>query len=136
MKSEKQESTACRLSVTGPLLLFVLLFVICCGVLACVFVRADATSREAKVYNAAVSLCRSQAERLRSGEIPEDGETLYFDRQLQTCEKEKGVYRVTFETKMTEEKNETMCKVTISAGKAGEKSAYRLESMVYRPQED
>ena len=136
MKSEKQESTAHRLSFTGPLLLFVLLFVICCGVLACVFVRADATSREAEIYNASVSLCRSQAERIRSGEMPEDEEMLYFDRQLQSCEKAKGVYCVTFETKMTEEKNGTMCKVTISAGKAGEKSVYQLESTVYRPQED
>ena len=66
MKSEKQESTAHRLSFTGPLLLFVLLFVICCGVLACVFVRADATSREAEIYNASVSLSAVR----RNGFVP------------------------------------------------------------------
>ena len=55
MPIEKQKSPARRLSFMGPLLLFVLLFVAGCGVMACVFLRAAAVSTRAESYNAAVS---------------------------------------------------------------------------------
>lgn len=63
-----RESTTGRLAMAGPLVLFVGIFAVCCGILTCVFFRGAQLSREAAQYNEAVMLCRSQAERLRAGE--------------------------------------------------------------------
>lgn len=73
-----------RLAMAGPMVLFVGIFVVCCGILTCVFLRSAQLSREAEQYNAAVVLCRSQAERLRSGETPEA--RACFDGSLTRCE--------------------------------------------------
>lgn len=45
-----------------PLMLLVFFFVLCCGVLACVFARAADLSVQAGQLNSAVQLCRSGAE--------------------------------------------------------------------------
>ena len=67
-----RESTTGRLAMAGPMVLFVGIFAVCCGILTCVFFRGAQLSREAAQYNEAVMLCRSQAERLRAGEaLPE-----------------------------------------------------------------
>ena len=136
MKAERQESTVRRLGFAGTLLLFLLLFVMCCGVLACVFVRAGAVSHSAELYNASVTLCRSEAEKLRSGEIPEEGQTLYFDDRLQNCTEEKGIYCVTVDRKTDSTAVGEMYRMTISAGAIGSEPVYRLESTVYQPQEE
>ena len=55
MQNEYGIAPSRRLGFMGPLLLFVLLFVTGCGVMACVFLRAAAVSARAESYNAAVS---------------------------------------------------------------------------------
>ena len=135
MPIEKQESSARRLSFMGPLLLFVLLFTLCCGVLACIFVRASAISRTADAYNAAVGLCRSQAECIRAGQLPEE-QTRYFDAALQPCAPEAAVYRVDFQTTYEAAAGGSLCTVTVAAGPAQGEALYQLEAAVYLPQEE
>ena len=83
-------NAAGRLAMVGPMVLFVGVFVVCCGILTCVFFRSAQLSREAARYNEAVALCRSQAERLRAGERPE--RESWFDDSLSECAPEDGVY--------------------------------------------
>ena len=75
-----------RLAMAGPMVLFVGVFVVCCGILTCVFFRSAQLSREAQQYNEAVVLCRSQAERLRAGGTLAS-ETC-FDDSLAECGRE------------------------------------------------
>lgn len=79
-----------RLVMVGPMVLFVGVFVVCCGILTCVFFRSAQLSREARQYNEAVVLCRSQAERLRAGETlaPET----CFDAALAECGREDAAF--------------------------------------------
>ena len=85
-----RESTTGRLAMAGPMVLFVGIFVVCCGILTCVFFRGAQLSREAAQYNEAVMLCRSQAERLRAGEaLPEHS---CFDGSLAQCGAEDAEY--------------------------------------------
>lgn len=79
-----------------PVLLFVLFFAVCSSVLACVFLRAQAISTQAKAYNDGVQLCRNQAERFRAGE--EAPEMCCYDSALQPAEPEQAEYYVTMET--------------------------------------
>lgn len=57
-----------RLLHLVPMILFVLVFVVCCGTLAGLFVRSADVSARAGQKNQAVQLCRNQAERFRAGE--------------------------------------------------------------------
>lgn len=52
-----RESTTGRLAMAGPMVLFVGIFAVCCGILTCVFFRGAQLSREAAQYNEAVMLC-------------------------------------------------------------------------------
>ncbi len=65
-----------------PLLVFVLAFVACCGVIACVFLRAavisDEAAREAQALRCAAAPQRSFARE----EIPENGEMAYFTKKI------------------------------------------------------
>ena len=74
---EKRSETRHRMGFMTPLLVFVLAFVACCGVIACVFLRAAVISDEAARESAGIALCRSAAEAFRAGEIPENGEIAY-----------------------------------------------------------
>ena len=66
---EKRSETRHRMGFMTPLLVFVLAFVACCGVIACVFLRAAVISDEAARESAGIALCRSAAEAFRAGEI-------------------------------------------------------------------
>lgn len=57
-----------RLLHMVPMILFVLVFVVCCGTLAGLFLRSADVSARAGQRNAAVQFCRNQAERFRAGE--------------------------------------------------------------------
>ena len=59
---EKRSETRHRMGFMTPLLVFVLAFVACCGVIACVFLRAAVISDEAARESAGIALCRSAAE--------------------------------------------------------------------------
>ena len=51
-----RESTTGRLAMAGPMVLFVGIFVVCCGILTCVFFRGAQISRESGEYNVSVML--------------------------------------------------------------------------------
>lgn len=82
---EKRSETRHRMGFMTPLLVFVLAFVACCGVIACVFLRAAVISDEAARESAGIALCRSAAEEFRAGEIPENGEKAYFTKDMASC---------------------------------------------------
>ena len=83
---ERRSETRQRMGFMTPLLVFVLAFVACCGVIACVFLRAAVISDEAagKRRHCAVP------QRRRRGfarEIPENGEKAYFTKIWQAVRK-------------------------------------------------
>ena len=65
-----------RLGFLGPVAAFVLVLTLCCGVVTCVFLRAQDITARAKLETAAATLCRNAAERFRAGDCPEDGTVL------------------------------------------------------------
>ena len=67
---EKRSETRHRMGFMIPLLVFVLAFVACCGVIACVFLRAAVISDEAARESAGIALCRSAAEEFRAERSP------------------------------------------------------------------
>ena len=93
---EKRSETRHRMGFMTPLLVFVLAFVACCGVIACVFLRAAVISDEAARESAGIALCRSAAEEFRAGEIPENGEIAeadayyYIETEVTVAETETG----------------------------------------------
>ena len=90
---EKRSETRHRMGFMTPLLVFVLAFVACCGVIACVFLRAAVISDEAARESAGIALCRSAAEAFRAGEIPENGEAdayYYIETEVTAAETETG----------------------------------------------
>ena len=78
-----------------PTVLLTLVFVVCCGILTGVFLKASAVSRRAGIYNDSVQLCRNQAEQCRAAGIPEGITTYRYDENLQPAE--DGLYRITVE---------------------------------------
>ena len=82
---EKRSETRHRMGFMTPLLVFVLAFVACCGVIACVFLRAAVISDEAARESAGIALCRSAAEAFRAGEIPENVESIFHKRYDKLC---------------------------------------------------
>ena len=105
MEKHRQTQNAQRMGFMVPLILFVLLFVLCSGVIACVFLRASAISRDTEAYNAAVTLCRNQAECIRAGEIPADGSVLYYDEALQPASQATAAYYLVIEDQAQETGN-------------------------------
>lgn len=96
---EKRSETRHRMGFMTPLLVFVLAFVACCGVIACVFLRAAVISDEAARESAGIALCRSAAEEFRVGEIPENGEKAYFTKDMASCAEADAYYYI--ETEVT-----------------------------------
>ena len=96
---EKRSETRHRMGFMTPLLVFVLAFVACCGVIACVFLRAAVISDEAARESAGIALCRSAAEAFRAGEIPENGEKAYFTKDMTSCAEADAYYYI--ETEVT-----------------------------------
>lgn len=133
MRDERRDSLTQRMGFMGSLLMFVLIFTLCCGTLAGVFARAQVISRETEVYNSAVTLCRSQAERFRSGEIPRDGSRLYFDGGLAPCEEEESAYWVGFS--LRDEGVEGLVGLSLTAGERGGEPVYSLNVAAYAPKE-
>ena len=129
------ETAARRLSFMTPLLILVLFFVLCCGVLSCVFIRSAAISREAEIYTASVTLCRSEAERIRAGAAGES-ERLFFDAGFAPCKAEVSVYTLLIERAAAETDAGRLEPAVLSAGATGSEPVYSLTVTAYRPAED
>lgn len=133
--NDRKETAARRLSFMTPLLLCILFFVLCCGAISCVLVRSAAVSREAEIYNAAVTLCRSEAERFRAG-TSDDDDTWYFDASFTRCAPEESVYVLRVERSESETAAGRMETAILSAGAAGEEPVYSLTVTAYRRSEE
>lgn len=114
-----------------PLVLFVLFFVVCCGVLACVFLRASALSDQAGAYNDGIQLCRNQAELCRA-EGMEPGVYCY-DRNLMPVSDADAVYTVTVEAETEQTPAGLLQTGTVSVRLDGEEPIYSLDVAVYLP---
>ncbi len=134
MRERKAEPISRRLGFMIPLLVFVLLLVLCCGVIACVFLRADAVSQQAERETVAVTLCRNQAERLRAGVFPELDTKLYYKDTLEECTQEQGAYYVIVTGTRTATGAGELFEGTVTAYSAQNQAIYSLDTAVYLPE--
>lgn len=135
-REERRGETSHRLGFMTPLLIFVLAFVACCGVIACVFLRAAGISDEAARKSAGVSLCRSAAEEFRAGNIPESGEKRFFSENLADCEEADVCYYTETEVNAEESKTGTVYIGKITAYAADREEIYTLTVHCYRSKEE
>lgn len=133
---EKRSETRHRMGFMTPLLVFVLAFVACCGIIACVFLRAAVISDEAAGESAGIALCRSAAEAFRAGEIPKNGEIAYFTKDMASCAEADAYYYI--ETEVTAAETETGAlyagKITAYTAEQ-DKEIYVLNVRCYQPKE-
>ena len=107
---EKRSETRHRMGFMTPLLVFVLAFVACCGVIACVFLRAAVISDEAARESAGIALCRSAAEEFRAGEIPENGEKAYFTKDMTSCAEADAYYYINRSDRRRDRNGSVVCR--------------------------
>ena len=135
MRHNRSVSVSKRMGFMTPILLFVLLFVICCGVVAGVFLRSVAITADAQTYHTGVYLCRNQAECFRAGEIPEQNTVVYYDEDVQPSDPAAAAYYIT----VTDLPEETPAGVlhtgTITAFTAEGTEIYTLNVAAYLPGE-
>ena len=133
---EKRSETRHRMGFMTPLLVFVLSFVACCGVIACVFLRAAVISDEAAYKSAGVALCRSAAEEFRAGEIPKSGERAYFTKDMASCAEADAYYYTETEVTAAEIATGELYSGNITAYTAEQdKEIYALDVRCYQPKE-
>ena len=116
-----------------PVLLFVLFFALCSGVLAGVFVRSENISEGAKAYNDCVQLCRNEAERFRAGEELEKERR--FDETLCPTEETQGEYFVYTETSGEPSNAGRLETALIRAEASSGAAEYELQVVRYCPGE-
>lgn len=135
MADSTENNSSYRLSFMVPVVLFVLFFAACCGVIATVFLRAAAETERAEQYSAAVQLCRNQAEICRSRAFPEadDLQTLYFGTDFAPASPEDGICYLTIAQELTETESGLLCKNTITAHTMDGAELYCLEVLRYLP---
>lgn len=129
-----RKNSAIRLGFMTPLLLCTLFFVLCCGVISCVLIRSAAVSREAEIYNAAVTICRSEAERFRAGASDEE-DVRYFNDSFIRCVPEDSAYTLRIECSESATAAGHLETATLSAGATGEEPVYSLTVTAYRRSE-
>lgn len=136
MAEYSEKHSGSRLGFMVPLLLFVLFFVACCGVVAGVFLRSAAQTAFAERYNAGVQLCRNQAEICRADETSGDSgmQTLYFDGQYRPAEEGEAQYYLTVSRRMDASGVGRMRYETITAFTMEGERIYGLDVAVYLPE--
>lgn len=133
-------SSAHRLGFMIPLVLFVLFFVACCGVLASVFIQATQLSNQAGQLGGAVQLCRNQAEIYRALGSSEEAlpmvegtQQLYFGDDYRPAAEEGAAYVLTVTEQRSNEPGGTLRSFTLTASPVGEEEMYSLDVAVYLP---
>ena len=134
MHKQKAEPISRRLGFMIPLLVFVLLLVLCCGVIACVFLRASAVSQQAEQETAAVTLCRNQAERLRAGVLPELDTKRYYNTSLEECGPDQSAYYVVVTGDWADTGAGQLFQGTVTAYSVQDQAIYSLDAAVYQPE--
>lgn len=114
-----------------PVLLFVLFFAVCSGVLACVFLRAETVSARAKAYNDCVQLCRNEAERFRAGD--EIDSHCWYNGNLQPTDPEQADYSVTVSISAEDTVAGQLRTASIRAFTRSGESLYELQVTRYCP---
>lgn len=135
MRHNKSVSVSGRMGFMTPILLFVLLFVICCGVAAGIFLRAFVITEDAETCHAGVYLCRNQAECFRAGEIPEQNTMVYYDENIQPSDPETAAYYVTVTDQPEETAAGTLHTGIITAHTIDGTEIYTLNVAAYLPGE-
>lgn len=123
-----------RLGYLIPVLLFVLFFVLCCGVLTGVFLRAAALRQQTEAYNAAVQLCRNQAELYRA-EAAGQG-SYWYDEDFHPGTEATAAYRLEVTEQRRAEASGELRTGTIRAYDRQGKLLYELEAAVFLPEEE
>lgn len=118
-----------RLGSLIPMLLFILFFVMCSGVLAAVFLRSAQISAYAGCRSDAVQLCRNQAERFRSGETLAEGKQ-YFSAEFAPTEEASGTYLL----EVTCSQDGSLAHAHIAAYTAEEVPLFALDVTRYEPE--
>lgn len=117
-----------------PVLTLVLMFVLCCAVLTGVFLQSATIGRQTQAYNAAVQLCRNQAELYRSGNAGA-GSYRYDENFLPTTE-DAAAYRLEVTQRIQTEVAGELRTATIQAFDREGQLLYQLEAAVYLPGEE
>ena len=123
-----------RMGMMIPLVLFVLVFVVCCGVLAGVFLRAADINARAGDCTAGVQLCRNTAELCRAGQAAGLSQCFY-DAHYQPTAEGAASYRVTVNFRDEAAAAGILRSYTITAYGTGQEPLYSLEVTVYLPEE-
>ena len=123
-----------RLGHLIPVLLFVLFFVLCCGVLTGVFLRAAEMRRETQAYSAGVQLCRNQAEQYRAGQA--DPGSHWYDEGFRPVPEKDAAYRVEITQEVRETAAGQLCTGRIWAYDRENTPLYELETVVFREAEE
>lgn len=118
-----------RLGHLIPVLLFVLLFVLCCGVLTGVFLRAAALRQQTRAYGDAVQLCRNQAEQYRAGRAAPG--SCWYDEDFVPTSDDRASYRVEITQRIQQEACGQLCTGTICAYDRSGQPLYELEASVF-----
>ena len=135
MRHNKSVSVSGRMGFMTPILLFVLLFVVCCGVVAGIFLRAFVITEDAETCHAGVYRCRNQAEYFRAGEIPEQNTMVYYDENVQPSDPETAAYYVTVTDQPEETAAGTLHTGIITAHTIDGTEIYTLNVAAYLPGE-
>lgn len=133
MNEARTSGNVRRMGMMIPLVLFVLGFVLCCGVLAGVFLRAAAINARAGDCTAGVQLCRNTAELCRSGQ-GDDLSVRYYDEKYGQTEKTEASYYVTVICREEPAGIGILRVHTITAYNMEAEPLYTLEAAVYLPE--
>lgn len=123
-----------RLGHLIPVLLFVLFFVLCCGVLTGVFLRSAALRQQTQAYSAAVQLCRNQAEEYRAGQLGPG--SFWYDENFLPAAEENAAYRLEITEEIREEASGQIRTGTIRAYVREGEPLYELEAAVFLSAEE
>lgn len=129
MNDRPRADTAHRLGFMIPLILFVLMFALCCAALSGLFVRSLDISNEAGALSDAVSICRSQAERFRAGcELPEK---MYFDEHYRETDASSARYLLEVTVTAEETAAGAMEYALLAAALPGGEPIYTIQAARY-----
>lgn len=127
------ERNHARMGHLIPVLLFVLVFVLCCAVLTGVFLRASAMGQQTQAYNDAVQLCRNRAELYRAGDP--GAENGWYDLNLLPAAEDAAVYRLELTEQACTEAAGVLKTAAIRVYDRQGRMLYELEAAVYLPEE-
>lgn len=131
MNDRSRAGAAHRLGFMIPLILFVLMFALCCAALSGLFVRSLDISNEAGRLSDAVAICRSQAERFRAGcELPAK---MYFDENYRETDASSARYLLEVSVTTEETAAGAMAYANLTAAMPDGEPIYTIQTARYVP---